>query len=122
MISGSPLARLIQATRALWFAALTVIPTTACGGSSLRMDAPVCAACRIAFDTVATLDFSDAPTGPNGFPRIAVLPGGGFAASRLATPWQIALFDPDGRFLRVFGQKGSGPAEFKDISQHCGSF
>ncbi|HEU0055024.1 MAG TPA: hypothetical protein VFQ39_17680 [Longimicrobium sp.] len=75
-------------------------------------DAPACARCRIVFERVATLGGADDPESPGYDVTVERDRAGRFYVAPVVGRDGIAVYAPDGRFLRKIGRKGEGPGEF----------
>lgn len=79
-------------------------------------DGPTCRECRIVLDRMTTLGTSDGKVALSRYSFVAQDHRGRFYT---ASPWDalpIAVYDPDGRFLRSIGRAGPGPGEFSYVS------
>ena len=92
--------------------ALIMILAIAPAAQAQDDDPVACRACRIEIERVVRLGNRDGPGALAGRDLIAMDGRGRFYATSVARRGEIAIFGPDGRFLRLLGRTGKGPGEF----------
>ncbi|MFQ5550807.1 MAG: hypothetical protein ACE5FJ_06180 [Gemmatimonadales bacterium] len=105
----------------LALAGCTVVPGLSAQMTVSITDELACPSCTIRSQRVSTLGRLDAPVSPQLYASAERDTHGNFWVAPVFSPYEVAVYGPDGEFLQTRGRQGDGPGEFRLIKRvHLG--